>query len=81
MRTAPRPKPVREPEEVDLIERVQDRDDGALNKLILQRGNPERPQPPIRLFGMYALRTGFARYAPRLSRPARSWRCSSSPSP
>src|SRR5437867_964698 len=49
MRTAPRPEPVREPEEVDLIDRVQDRDDRALDQLVLQRGNAERPQPPVGL--------------------------------
>src|SRR5437773_1349312 len=49
MRTAPRREPVREPEEVDLIDRVQDRDDGALDELVFQRGNAERPQPPVRL--------------------------------
>src|SRR5213593_3965108 len=49
MRTAPRPEPVREPKEVDLVDRVQDRDDGALHELVFQRGNPERPQPPVRL--------------------------------
>src|SRR2546426_731468 len=49
MRTAPRPEPVREPEKVDLIDRVQNRDDGALDELVFQRGNPERPLPPVRL--------------------------------
>ena len=32
-------------------------------------------------FGMYTLRTGFARYAPRFSLAERSWRCASSASP
>ncbi len=49
MRAAPRPKSVREPNEVRLVNGVQDRDDGALDQLVLQRGNPERSLPPIRL--------------------------------
>src|SRR3989442_956685 len=49
MRIAPRPKPVGEAEEVDLVDRVQDLDDGALDDLVLQCGNAERPQPPVRL--------------------------------
>src|SRR6266545_1673579 len=49
MRAAPRPEPVREPEKVDLIDRVQDPDDRALDQLVLQRGNAERPLPPVGL--------------------------------
>jgi hypothetical protein len=49
MRAAPRPKPVREPEEVRFVHRVQDRDDGTLDDFVLQRGNAERPWPPVRL--------------------------------
>src|SRR6058998_1024573 len=49
MRTAPRPEPVREPEKVDLVDRVQDRDDRALDEFVLQRGNAERPEPPVGL--------------------------------
>src|SRR6266545_668878 len=49
MRAAPRSEPVREPEKVDLVDRVQDRDDRALDQLVLQHGNAERPQPPVGL--------------------------------
>jgi hypothetical protein len=49
MRTAPRPESVRESEKVDLVDRVQDRDDRALDQLVLERGNAERPQPPVGL--------------------------------
>src|SRR5437867_539620 len=49
MRAAPRPEPVREPEKVDLVDRIQDPDDRALHQLVLQRGNAERPQPPVGL--------------------------------
>ena len=48
MRAAPRPESVREAEEVRLVDSVQYLDDGALDDLVLQRGNPERPQPPVR---------------------------------
>src|SRR6266540_4165458 len=49
VRAAPRPEAVREAEEVRLVDGVQHLDDGALDDLVLQRGNPERPQPPVRL--------------------------------
>ena len=49
MWTALRPKPVREPEKVRVVDRVQDRDDGALDDFVFQRGNAERPRPPVRL--------------------------------
>src|SRR6266446_170713 len=49
LRTAPRPEPVREPENVDLVDRIQDRDDRALDQLVLERGNAERPEPPVGL--------------------------------
>src|SRR2546425_4456773 len=49
VRPAPRPEPVREPEEVDLVDRIQDRDDRALDEFVFQRGNAERPQPPVGL--------------------------------
>jgi hypothetical protein len=46
---APGPKPVREAEKVTLIYGVQDLDDRSLQDLVLQRGNAEGPQPPVRL--------------------------------
>jgi hypothetical protein len=49
MRAAPRPKPIRETEEVRLVDGVQHLDDGALDDLVLQRSDTERPQPPVRL--------------------------------
>src|SRR6266542_6925094 len=49
VRPAPGPESVREAEEVRLVDGVQYLDDGALDDLVLQRGNPERPQPPVRL--------------------------------
>ena len=80
MLAAPRPESVREAEEVRFVDGVQHLDRRALDDLVFQRGNPERPLPPVAL-GMYTLRTGFARYAPRFSRSERSWRLSSSVSP
>jgi hypothetical protein len=48
MRAAPRPEPVREPEEVLLVDGVQHLDQRPLKDLVLQRGDSERPQPPVR---------------------------------
>src|SRR5712691_12618328 len=47
----PRPgrNPYEKPRNVRLVDGVQHLDDGALDDLVLQRGNPERPQPPVRL--------------------------------
>src|SRR5206468_2496822 len=36
-----------EGEEVGLVDRVQDLDDGALDDLVFERGNTERPLPPV----------------------------------
>ena len=49
MRTALWSKSVRESEEVRFVNRVQHRDGGALDDFVLQRGNAERPLPPVRL--------------------------------
>jgi hypothetical protein len=49
VRAAPRPEAVREAEEVRLVDGVQYLDDGALDDFVLQRGDPERPRPPVRL--------------------------------
>ena len=47
MRRAPGPKPVGEAEEVRLVDAVEHLHDGALKDLVLQRGDTERPQPPV----------------------------------
>jgi hypothetical protein len=44
---APRPEPVREAEEVRFIDGVEHLDSGALNDFVFQRGNTERPLPPV----------------------------------
>jgi hypothetical protein len=49
MRAAPWPEPVREAEEVLLIDAVQHLDEGALGDLVLQASDTERPLPPVRL--------------------------------
>jgi hypothetical protein len=49
MRFAPGPEPVGEADEVRLVDAVEHLDDGALDDLVLQRGDAERPQPPVPL--------------------------------
>ena len=49
MLRAPRSEPVRETEEVLLVHGVQHLDHRPLKDLVLQRRDPERPQPPVRL--------------------------------
>jgi hypothetical protein len=49
MLTTPGPKPVGETEKVLLVGRVQHLDHRPLQDLVLQRGDTERPQPPVRL--------------------------------
>jgi hypothetical protein len=49
VRAALRPESVREAEKVLLVDGVQHLDDGALDDFVLQRGNAERPLPPVRL--------------------------------
>jgi hypothetical protein len=49
VRAAPRPEPVRDAEEVLLIDHVQQRDHRPLDNLVLQRGDRERALPSIRL--------------------------------
>ena len=46
---APGPEPVREPEEVLLVDRVQHRDRRPLDDLVLQGGDRQRALPAIRL--------------------------------
>jgi hypothetical protein len=78
--TAPLPEPLREAEEVRLVDGVEHLDGGELNNLVLQRGYPERPLPRVFLRDVHR-QTGFARYAPRFSRSAKSWTRASKVSP
>ena len=49
MWTTPRPEPVGKPEEVRLVNGVQHLHHRPLQDLVLQAGDTERPQPPVRL--------------------------------
>ena len=49
MRPAPRSEAIAEPQEVPFPDRVQHLDHGTLDDLVLQRGDAERPLPPVRL--------------------------------
>jgi site-specific DNA recombinase len=49
MRASARPEPVGEAQEVRLVNSVQYLDDSPLDDLVLQRGDAQRPQPPVRL--------------------------------
>ena len=49
MLAAPRSEPVREAEEVRLVDGVQHLDRGPLDDLVLQRGHADRPLPPVGL--------------------------------
>jgi hypothetical protein len=49
MRRAPRSEPIREAKEVHLVDGVQDLDHRPLDDFVLQRGDPERPLPPVDL--------------------------------
>src|SRR5207244_227315 len=53
---APRPEPVREPEEILLVDRVQHLDNRTLDDLVLQRRDAQRPLPSIRLWDVSAPR-------------------------
>src|SRR5665811_826390 len=66
MRTTPRPETVGEAPEVHLVDGVQHLDDGPLDDLVLQRGDTERPQPPVRLRDVYPP-ARFGPVAPRLN--------------
>jgi hypothetical protein len=50
MRTASGPEPVREPEEICLVDRVQHLDYRTLDDLVLQRRDAERALPAVRLW-------------------------------
>ena len=49
MWSAPGTEPVREPEEVFLVDGVQHHDGSALDDLVFQGGDRQRPLPPVRL--------------------------------
>src|SRR5713226_4120396 len=49
VRATPRPEPIRDAEEVLLVDRVQQRDHSPLDNLVLQGRNRERALPAIRL--------------------------------
>jgi hypothetical protein len=49
MRRALRSEPIREANEVHLVDGVQHLDHRPLDDLVLQRGDPERPLPPVDL--------------------------------
>src|ERR671918_231214 len=49
MRAASRPEPVREAEEVSLVDRVHHLNRRALDELVFQRGDAQRPLPPVGL--------------------------------
>jgi hypothetical protein len=59
---APRAEPIREAEDVHLVDGVQHLDHGSLDKLVFQRGDAERPLPPVDLRDVHP---------PRRSRPVR----------
>ena len=44
-----RPEPVREPEEIYLVDRAQNHRDRALDNLVLDRGDRKWTLPPVRL--------------------------------
>jgi len=56
MRAASGSKTVREAEKIRLVNRVEHLDDRTLDKLVLQRGDPEWPQTAIR-FGSRSFMT------------------------
>src|SRR6476469_3500692 len=49
MRATPCPESVGEAQEIHLVDGVEYLDDGPLENLVLQRGDAERPLPPVRL--------------------------------
>ena len=57
---ASRPEGVREPEEVFLVDRVEQFGECALDDLVFQHDNAERAAPSVR-FGMHTRRDGCAR--------------------
>jgi hypothetical protein len=50
MRAASRPEPIREPEEVLLVDRVEHRSRRSLDDLVLQRRDRERALPAVRFW-------------------------------
>src|SRR5579875_874638 len=80
MRAAPRPEPVREAEKVGFVDGAQHPTAARWTILSSSAVTPSGRCPPSAL-GMYTLRTGLARYAPRFSRSDKSWRFFSRSSP
>jgi hypothetical protein len=56
MRATPRPESVREPEEVFLVDRIQQRDQRSLDNFVFESGDRERALPAVRLGNVYAPR-------------------------
>src|ERR1700745_4105654 len=56
MLIAPWSEAIREAPKILLVNLVEDRDYGLLNNLVLQRGDPERPLPPIRFRNVHSSR-------------------------
>ena len=54
MRAAPWSEPIRDAEEVFLVNRIQQRDHRSLDDLVLQRGDRERASSTVRLGYVYA---------------------------
>src|SRR5215831_17601199 len=54
MRAAPRPEPIRDAEEIFLVNRIQQRDHRSLDDLVLQRGDRKRALSTVRLGYVYA---------------------------
>jgi site-specific DNA recombinase len=65
VRAAPRSEPVGEAPEILLVDGIEHLDDGPLDNLVFQRGDAERPQPPVRLRDVHPP-TRFRPVAPRL---------------
>ena len=73
----PRPEPVRETEKVRLVDRVQRLNQRPLHDLVLQRGDAERPQPPVRPSGCRPSATASPGSSPRAPGACRSRRFAS----
>jgi hypothetical protein len=54
MRAASWPEPIRDAEEVFLVDRIQQRDHRSLDNFVLQRGDRERALLTVRLGYVYA---------------------------
>ena len=70
-RRTPRPKSVRKSQKSFLINAVEDRHRRLSDHLVLQRRDAQRTLPPSGFGNVHASR-GWARYAPRCTRPCKS---------